>query len=207
MQIDLADGSQVILEDSSRIRFPNQGSPTESAQSLKLEGRATFLIASARTKAAIIEAGPCAVRSEGGLFHLDASDSLLIILTTHTGNQFFYPLRNLSPGVLLTEGQRFSWHNGTFSHLNAPQPVPDTSHIQYKSKSFHMDELLDFLFTTFDGRFNTGPYGHFDKGLILHIRPDEDLPAIIQQIKGQAVIEYRQTCPDCFEVQSIRRKK
>ncbi|HAQ37054.1 MAG TPA: FecR family protein [Saprospiraceae bacterium] len=70
--------------------------------------------------------------------------------------------------------------------------------------------IIDELNTRYAGKFNTAPWGQFRFNAKIPIDltkyPDHSLEEFLKELGSVAKVEYRQTCPDCFELLTLTPK-
>ena len=81
--------------------------------------------------------------------------------------------------------------------------TPSSEEIIEIGEIITVEQLIDRLFKKFDGRFNTGPYGQFDLKDTIKIDLNKSLEEIFIQMESKAVIDYRKTCSNCYELNAL----
>ena len=204
LRLLLPDGSLVFLEDSTSFSYFTRMSPDLLQRKVFLEGKGRFEISQDTVHPFIVEADPTGVQALGTKFIVEKTDPQHITVENIEGVIRFYELAADSSGILMETGDRFIYDGNGFRDLTTKKsevPAAETG------TWIRVDAFIDLLLTRFDGRFNTGPYGQFDFQDSLRIELDQELEDIIRQLDEKSTLIYRKTCPDCYEIRSLKVKR
>lgn len=87
-----------------------------------------------------------------------------------------------------------------------PKEEPPVIKVIYTS----VEDIIDELSKRYAGKFNTAPWGQFRFNAKIPIDltkyQDISLEDLLKELSGVAKVEYRQTCPDCYELVALMPK-
>jgi hypothetical protein len=198
-ELSLPDSSKITLAPRSYIRYFTRLDENSASRTVYIKGKGYFDIQQDSARPFIVEIAPAGVEVLGTSFIIDQKDSTEIEVKNITGLIRFFELANEDNDVLIHPGETFSYDSTGFKDIT----VREKNTPEEPGEDLTIDAILNYLFLRFDGRFNTGPYGHFDSKAVIRIDLDQSLASIIQELDEKTTMVYRKTCPDCYEIRSI----
>jgi len=205
-EIDLADGSKVMLAENSSLRYFTRIEKDMVERRIFLQGLATFEVARDSLLPFVVQLSETGVEALGTKFLVDQSDTNRVSVENIEGLIRFFELANEDNSVTIEQGQIFSYDGTSFSNDTAePEMPPQTIFVAPdKEKNYSVEQLIDILLERFDGKFNTGPYAELDMKDTIRINLDQSLPEIMKDLTTKARVQFKKTCPDCFELDVLK---
>jgi ferric-dicitrate binding protein FerR (iron transport regulator) len=195
--IQLADGSNIHLKKGATIKYFTRIDKDFKNRTVFISGKIRFDIAPDSQLPFIVEAGKTGIKVLGTIFDVEILDTNNVSVENIEGLIKFYELQDEENAITLKQGEKFIFDGSAFIEKTKKQVEPQPG------ENMTVEQLLGILFKKFDGKFNTGPYGKFDIKDTLRIDLHQSLENIISQLDSNATIQYRKTCSDCYELNSL----
>jgi ferric-dicitrate binding protein FerR (iron transport regulator) len=207
-EIQLADGSTVLLEKNSTARYYTRLDESLENRRIFISGQASCTVAKDSSMPFIADMGETAVEALGTIFSVEKWDSLPVKVENIEGLIKFFEVENEENSVILEQGEIFSYDGDSF--------IDDTPKIEkltqaavkkeLPGKEYSFEEIVDILLEKFDGKFNTGPYAKIDKKARVRVDLEQGLPNIIEQLLTKTDIQFKRTCADCYQLDKMKAK-
>lgn len=193
--VELADGSTIVLEPNSSIKFPPSFDGKEERRVI-LQGSATFDIADDLNLPFVVVKDGVAVRVVGTIFEVKSRADNSIELETIEGTIKFYEIENEDTGFILNEGDRMSYKDGVFEELPS-RNATEMSTLQ----------ILEYLMNKYDGKIYPKAYMPMDDNVTISINLDQSINELMNSLDSKLDFEYRSlSCDECYEITKMVSK-
>ncbi len=198
--ITLVDGSIVYLGENSKIKYFIRQDKKTNRRYVELEGNATFDIAHNKDLPFVVKIGDAGIDVLGTVFKIDVVPAGIGVENIK-GLINLFEWENAANNLVLKAGDK-----AVYTSDGIRKVLPPPKKIDLSGKYYKVEDLLDFLFDKYETRMSTAPYADIIMGDTVFIDIDQPLESILSQLDTTAVLKYRKTCKNCFEISVLKSK-
>ncbi len=198
--IMLIDGSKVYLGKNSRIKYFVRQDKKTNRRYVELEGNATFDIAHNKDLPFVVKVGDAGIDVLGTVFKIDAVPAGIGVENI-MGLINLFEWKNASNNLILKQGDK-----AVFTSDGIRKVLPKPKKVDLLGKYYKVENLLDILFNKYETRMSTAPYADIIMEDTVFIDINQPLESILSQLDSTAVLKYRKTCKNCFEISVLKSK-
>jgi hypothetical protein len=187
--INLSDGSKIMLDDpNTTVIYPRAIKESFTERKIVLKnGTATFDIVTDPNRPFIVESYPAAITVLGTIFST-SSDSIVSTVENKEGLVKFSDIKDLDKGVVVKEGESFSYDGAEFKdetiREEPPPPPPPRGTME------RIQDIIDELEYRYPIRLDFSPYMKYQRNSRVRIDYGQPLDSILMQLDTTATLEY-----------------
>jgi len=198
--VKLIDGSKVYLGKNSKIKYFIRQDKKTNRRYVEFEGNATFDIAHNKDLPFVVKVGDAGIDVLGTVFKIDKV-SAGIGVENMQGLINLFEWKNASNNLILKQGDK-----AVFTNDGIRKVLPKPKKVNLSGKYYKVEDVLDYLFDKYDARMSTAPYADIAMEDKVFVDINQSLENILSQLDTTAVLKYRRTCRNCFEISILKSK-
>jgi len=200
--IVLVDGTKVVLDSFSTLRYYTRIEDDFTERRVELTGGAKFFVAKYRNLPFVVKNGEGITQVLGTVFtskqinggtQVENISGLIKLYDSNDPNIF----------IILHPGEKAFLKDGKIKKIEDKKPAKK---VYPKGQYYKIGHVIEYLFDKYETTFNTAPYADIKMNEQVFVYLNQPLDSLLMQLDTTAKLQYRKTCKNCYEIVRLRAK-
>ena len=198
--IKLIDGSIVYLGKNSRLKYFVRQDKKTNRRYVELDGNATFDIAHNKDLPFVLKTKDAGIDVLGTVFSIEQVEAGIGVENI-SGLINLFEWENASNSLILKKGEK-----AVFTPDGIRKILPKPKKVNLSGNYMKVEDIIERLFDKFEIRFTTAPYADIQMEDKVFVDMNQSLENILAQLDTTAIVKYRKTCRNCYEISELKSK-
>jgi len=198
--IKLVDGSIVYLGKNSKLKYFVRQDKKTNRRYVEFDGNATFDIAHNKDLPFVLKTKGAGIDVLGTIFKIEQVEAGIGVENIK-GLINLFEWENASNSLILKKGEK-----AIFTPDGIRKILPKPKKVDLSGNYLKVEDIIEKLFDKYEIRFTTAPYADIQMDDKVFVDMNQTLENILTQLDTTAIIKYRKTCRNCFEISELKSK-